>query len=274
LDEAVARAILSSKDPAPAMPAAVRNLPTVMRRRPPFAREIALAVIAYAIYEAARWVAAGSYPLALEHAQQVVALERDLHLDVEDTVQRAFLDSPLLPVLNYVYLAAQDLVLPAALVLVYRLDRTIYRRLRNTLLATWALALPVYALFPTAPPRLAGLGIADTVSNGTSMRLDSGAATALANQFAAVPSLHVGFAFAIGIGVAAALRSPLLRFAALLWGPIVLLTVVATGNHFVFDAAAGLAITAAGYGVSRAIATRGARPGRPVAGVCPLPAPA
>ena len=69
-----------------------------------------------------------------------------------------------------------------------------------------------------------------------------------------MPSLHVGFAFAISIAVAAALRAPLLRLAALLWGPLVLLSVVATGNHFVFDAFAGLLITAAGYGVARAIA--------------------
>jgi PAP2 superfamily len=225
----------------------------LIRRRPRFAREVGLALVAYGIYEAARWLAAGSFPLAHEHALQVMSLERYLHLDAEDAVQRAFLSSPLLPVLNYVYLAAQDVVLPAALVLVYRLNRGTYRTLRNTLLATWALALPVYALFPTAPPRLAGLGIVDTVSTGSPMRLDSGAATALANQFAAVPSLHVGFAFAIGIAVAAAVRTPVLRAAALLWGPLVLLTVIATGNHFVFDAIAGLAITAAGYALSRVV---------------------
>jgi hypothetical protein len=229
----------------------------LIRRRPPFAREIALAVVAYAVYEAARWLAAGSFPLAHEHAEQIVSLERALHLDAEADIQRAFLHSPLLPVLNYVYLAAQDVVLPLALVLVYRLDRSVYRTLRNTLLATWALALPVYALFPTAPPRLAGLGILDTVSTYSPMKLDSGAATSLANPFAAVPSLHVGFAFAIGIGVAAALRAPVLRAAALLWGPIVLLTVIATGNHFVFDAIAGLAITAVGYGVGRVGTTVG-----------------
>jgi PAP2 superfamily len=194
----------------------------LIRRRPRFAREVGLALVAYGIYEAARWLAAGSFPLAHEHALQVMSLERYLHLDAEDAVQRAFLDSPLLPVLNYVYLAAQDVVLPAALVLVYRLNRGTYRTLRNTLLATWALALPVYALFPTAPPRLAGLGIVDTVSTGSPMRLDSGAATVL-------------------------------RAAALLWGPLVLLTVIATGNHFVFDAIAGLAITAAGYALGRIV---------------------
>jgi membrane-associated phospholipid phosphatase len=223
-------------------------------RRPPFVREIALAVIAYLIYEAARLLTAGSYPSALAHAQQVIALERDVNLDVEGTIQRAFLDSPMLTALNYVYLVAQNLVLPASLVLLYRVNRTVYTTLRNTLLATWLLALPVYALFPAAPPRLAGLGIADTVSSGSPLKMEGGATTTLVNQFAAVPSLHVGFAFAIGIALAAALRSPVLRFAALLWGPLVLLSVVATGNHFVFDALAGLLITAAGYGAGRVVA--------------------
>jgi hypothetical protein len=248
-------------------------------RRPRYAREVALALVAYGVYEAARWLAAGSYPIAYEHAQQILRLEQDLHIDAEGMVQDAFLGSPLLPVLNYVYLAAQDLVLPAALVVLYRLNHSTYRTLRNTLLATWALALPIYALFPTAPPRLAGLGIVDTVSAGGPMKLDSGAATALANQFAAVPSLHVGFAFAIGIALAAALRTPALRALALLWGPLVLLTVVATGNHFVFDAVAGLVLTAVGYAVSRAAATV-RRPARRDAAaatlgvICPLEKPA
>lgn len=228
------------------------TLGRVVRR--PYLREIALAVVAYLIYEGARLLTAGSYPSAFAHAQQVIGLERDLGVDVEGSVQRAFLSSPLLTVLNYVYLVAQNLILPASLVFLYRVNRATYRTLRNTLLATWLLALPVYAAFPAAPPRLSGLGIADTVSSGSPLKMESGTTTSLVNQFAAVPSLHVGFAFAIGIAVAAALRAPLLRVAALLWGPLVLLSVVATGNHFVFDAVAGLLITVAGYGAGRLVA--------------------
>ena len=224
---------------APTAPLRVSAPSSARRRVPAFVWEIAIAVGAYLIYEAARFIAVGSYPTALVHAHQVVALERHLDLNVESTVQNAFLNSPLLPVLNYVYLAAQNLVLPASLVLLYRLNRTTYRTLRNTLLATWLLSLPVYALYPAAPPRLAGLGIVDTVSTGSPLKLEGGTTTSLFNQFAAVPSLHVGFAFAIGIALAAALRNPILRFAALMWGPVMLLTVVATGNHFVFDAITG-----------------------------------
>ena len=63
-----------------------------------------------------------------------------------------------------------------------------------------------------------------------------------------MPSLHVGFAVAVGIAVAAAVRHPLARALALLWGPTIALAVVATGNHFVFDIAAGLVASALGYG--------------------------
>ena len=63
--------------------------------------------------------------------------------------------------------------MPAALVLIYRLDLAAYLRLRRTLIGAWLIAIPIYAVFPTAPPRLAHLGIADTVSAGTGVQLTS-----------------------------------------------------------------------------------------------------
>ena len=75
----------------------------------------------------------------------------------------------------------------------------------------------------------------------------SGHSTIFYNAFAAVPSLHVGFAFAISIALAIALPQRWAKALVLLWGPLVTLAVVATGNHFVFDAAAGLVVTSAGF---------------------------
>jgi hypothetical protein len=228
----------------------------------------------YLFYVSARWLAAGSYPTALHHARELWALEHRLRLAIEPDVQRAFLHSAWLPVFNPLYLAAQNLVVPAALLVTYRLDRAVYLRLRRTLIAAWLMAIPIYALFPTAPPRLAHLGIADTVSAGTGVQLTSETTTLFFNPFAAVPSLHVGFAFAIGIALAAITRRPLLRLLALAWGPAIVLTVVVTGNHFVFDAGAGLAVTAVAFlvaGRPRALADAHAR-ARPC--VTPLPAAA
>jgi membrane-associated phospholipid phosphatase len=102
------------------------------------------------------------------------------------------------------------------------------------------IAVPIYALFPVAPPRLAGIGIIDTISDKSETSLNSHVATSFYNPFAAVPSLHVGFAFAVGIALAVAARRWWSRTLALLWGPTVALALVATGNHFLFDIAAGL----------------------------------
>ena len=126
------------------------------------------------------------------------------------------------------------------------------------MIATWLIAVPIYALFPVAPPRLAEIGITDTVSSELGVAL-TGHSTVFFNPYAAVPSLHVGFAFAIGIAAAAALRAPWARTAALAWGPVVTLSVLVTGNHYVFDAAAGLLVTGLGFAGGR-LATRRARP--------------
>ena len=73
------------------------------------------------------------------------------------------------------------------------------RLLRNTVLATWLIALPIYALFPVAPPRLADIGLVDTITTQTGVALDSKLTTSMYNEYAAVPSLHAGFALAVSV---------------------------------------------------------------------------
>ena len=109
--------------------------------------------------------------------------------------------------------------MPGALIWLYARSPAVYRQLRNTVLATWLIAVPIYALFPVAPPRLAGVGIDDTISGHSEANLNSHVATSFYNSFAAVPSLHAGFAFAVGIAVAVALRRPWAKALALLWAP-------------------------------------------------------
>jgi len=145
-------------------------------------------------------------------------------------------------------------VIPAALIFLWFRNQTIYRTLRNTILATWLLPVPVYGLFPVAPPRLAGIGMVDTISSQTGFAMDSSLTTSFYNELAAVPSLHVGFAFAIGIVVASATSNRWLKVAGHLWGPTVALAVVATGNHYVFDIVAGMVAAAIGYGLGALVA--------------------
>ena len=212
-----------------------------------WSRELLLFLAAYAIYGLARYAAIGNPAVAADNARWIVDLEHSIGVDVEGPVQRALSGSAALWVLNHVYIAAQFVVLPGALAWLYRRSRTHYRGLRDTVLATWLVSVPVYALFPVAPPRLAGIGLIDTITTQTGFALDSKLTTALYNPLAAVPSLHAGFALAVSAALAAAASTRSARLIAWLWAPLVGLAVVATGNHFIFDIAAGILASALGY---------------------------
>jgi membrane-associated phospholipid phosphatase len=207
-------------------------------------RELAIFGAAYLLYNAGRGFTNGNMDLAQANARTVLDFQGGDA--VEHAVQGAFGGGVWMTALSHIYLAAQILVLPGVLLAMYRWAPRIYPRLRSTVIATWLLALPVYALFPVAPPRLAGIGLDDAVSETSAVAL-AGHSTWFYNPIAAVPSLHCGFAMAIGIALAAAVNNRWLKAAALAWGPLVALSTIATANHYVFDVAAGLAVTAIGY---------------------------
>jgi PAP2 superfamily len=213
-------------------------------------RQLALFGAAYIFYNVARWIFAGNLVPAREHARWIVELERSAGVAIEGSVQGALDSGAASWLLSNVYLAAQFVVVPGALIWFYRRSPQVYRGPRNTLLATWVIAVPIFAFFPVAPPRLAHIGIVDTVSEQAGVAL-TGRSTIFYNQLAAVPSLHVGFAVAVGVAFAVVLRSRWAKALALLWGPIVSLSVVATGNHYFFDIAAGLFVTGLGFAVGR-----------------------
>ena len=211
--------------------------------------QIGVFLLAYLLYSAARWLTVGDLSAAKAHAHWIVHLEDHLGVADEASVQRALSGTWVIWVLNRLYLLAQLGVIPAALIFLYNRSFAIYATLRNTILATWLLSVPVYGLFPVAPPRLADIGLVDTITSQTGVSMTSNFSTSFFNELAAVPSLHVGFAVIVGFALFAAVRNPL-RWVFLLWGPIVTLAVVATGNHFVFDAIAGLGASAGGYGLA------------------------
>ena len=217
---------------------------------PSWAREGLIFAAAYLVYQLCRTVATGAEPLAVANAHRVLGAEAFLGIDVEAGAQGAFDGTIWMTALSWVYLLAQPLVIPLVVVWVYRRSWAVYRVLRTTLIGGWMVALPIYALFPTAPPRLSGLGMGDSVSAESGIALESDFTTLFYNPFAAVPSLHCGFAFACGLAVAAASSRRSLRLVGLAWGPLVSLSTVVTANHFVIDLAAGMAVTGAGLGIA------------------------
>jgi hypothetical protein len=228
---------------------------SVARIVSPAARtQVGLFLLAYLVYSAARWMMVGDLATAQDHAAWIIDLDQDLGVASEASVQQALTGTWILWLLNHAYIAAQLIVVPGALIFLYKHSRPVYFRLRNTILATWLISVPVYAAFPVAPPRLADIGLVDTISSQTGFAMDSSLTTSFYNELAAVPSLHVGFAFAVGIAVASATSNRALKVAGHLWGPIVALAVVATGNHYVFDIVAGMVAAAIGYWVGAVVA--------------------
>ncbi len=210
--------------------------------------ELWLFVAAYVAYNASRWIITGHEAIAQANTRSIIELERSLGIAIEGGVQRVFGGDVGTWLLSHLYVAAQFVVLPLVLVGLHRWSRPVYRGLRNTVLMTWLLAIPIHLLYPVAPPRLAGIGLQDTVSALIPGGL-TGRSTMFFNPFAAVPSLHVGFAFAVTIALVVASRGRW-RLLALAWGPLVTLAVIATGNHFVVDAVAGVIVTATGYAIT------------------------
>jgi membrane-associated phospholipid phosphatase len=232
------------------------------------AREVAVVLGAYLIYGASRWLGTGDVDRAVAHAHAVGALERRVGISVERGVQAALEHTPWLTLLDLAYVAAQVAVVPLTLVWTYRRRRDVYGRLRTTIIATWMLAVPVFVLLPVAPPRLAGLGIADTLA-APAGGLNSRLATSFYNPLAAMPSLHCGFALAVSIALARTARHRWARVLAAAWTPVVVLAVVATGNHFVLDVLAGLALTLVGAATGRLLGAPVARLRRGAARVAP-----
>ncbi len=229
--------------------------------------EAALVVLLYALYETSRGLVAGDPATAVHHAREIASAERSLHIFVEGNVQHAAGALPgVVGTLGVLYLTLHLAVTGGYLLWLHRRRPAAFALVRTALLVASALALVGYVAFPTAPPRLAALGIADTISRGD-VDLNHGLVSALYNPFAAVPSMHICYASIVGWSV---IRHGGHRAARLLGGAypaLVLLVIVATGNHFLVDALAGAAVAFAGVAVARGW-VRGVRVAAP-AKACP-----
>jgi PAP2 superfamily len=202
--------------------------------------EVATLAGLYAIYEVVRGQAHATLPVARGHTDEVVALERHVHLFGERAVQRAAHVVPALPAtLGVAYIALHFIGTTTFLVWLHREHRERFPLVRNILVIATGIALATYVAFPVAPPRLAGLGFVDTVSHSAKVNLSSDLLGSLYNPFAAMPSLHFGYALLVGVTVALIAKRRLVRAIGLVYPAVMLLVIVGTGNHFFFDAAGG-----------------------------------
>ena len=210
--------------------------------------EVATIIGLYGLYEAVRGQGHATLSVAREHTDGIVALERNLHLFGERTIQQAAHWVPALPtLLGIAYIALHFLGTAAFLIWLHRTHPHSFPLVRNTLIAATGVALSIYLLYPVAPPRLAGLGFVDTVTHNAKVNLSSDLLGGLYNPFAAVPSLHFGYALLVGVTVAVLAKGRVARVIGWSYPAVMLLIIVATGNHFFFDAAGGALAIGIGY---------------------------
>lgn len=202
-------------------------------------------------YELMRRVVMGSVGPATENASDLLAFERALHLDWERPIQAALGWPGPRELLAYVYWAAQDYVMPGVAIYLCVFQRARFTILRDVFIVSWVIALPIHGLYPVSPPRLVESGIGDWMHQFTIFHSARNDPSNASNPYAAIPSLHSGFALVIGLLMAASVRRRSARWFWLAWDPIVCLAVVATGNHYVLDVLSGIAIVAVAWLVVR-----------------------
>ncbi|MFB7916785.1 phosphatase PAP2 family protein [Streptomyces sp. NPDC056061] len=238
--------------------------------RPPLVRELLLVVGLFAIYKFGRRAANGHTEEAYRNADGVWAFERAVHLPGEGAVQSMLLHGDTLIHLANTYYAVVHF--PATLLflvwLYWRRPRH-YVWSRRILAALTGAALALHLLFPLAPPRLlAATGLVDTGQvYGPTVYGAKPATDSMANQFAAMPSLHFGWAVMVAVGLIVATRTRW-RWLWLLHPAVTLLVIVGTANHYWLDSivvAALLAVAFAALSLRSAEPVRGHRP-RPATG--------
>ncbi|MGW2231346.1 phosphatase PAP2 family protein [Streptomyces formicae] len=221
--------------------------------RPPLVRELLLVAGLFLVYKFGRQLANGHTGEAFHNAHRVWDAERTLHLPGEGAVQNALMSSDtLIHVANTYYAAVHFPATLLFLVWLYLRRPRHYVWTRRVLAALTAAALLLHLGFPLAPPRLLDAAhLVDTAQvYGPSVYASEPATDTMANQFAAMPSLHFGWALMLAVGMIVATSSRW-RWLWLLHPLVTLLVVVGTANHYWLDAIVASALLGVALAVIR-----------------------
>ncbi|MFD0689582.1 phosphatase PAP2 family protein [Actinomadura fibrosa] len=231
--------------------------------RPRPVRELVLIVLLFGVYKLGRLLASGRVSEALANARGVWDLERAARLPSETAVQHGLLHSEALVHAANCYYAYVHFPATAAFLLWIYLRRPAhYRWIRRVVVALTGAGLVLHLLVPLAPPRmLAATGLIDTGARFGPAVYGAPQTDTMANQYAAMPSLHIGWAAVVAMGLIVTSRTRW-RWLWLLHPLATVAVVVSTANHYWLDGIVVLSLLAA-----TVLLIRPPRPaGRPVNG--------
>jgi hypothetical protein len=220
-----------------------RNMDAIRLR--PF-RELALIVTVFFGYRQIRYLTRNDSAQAVANARRVIRVERDLHIFSESGLQSLAMHSDaMVGFLNRYYVFVHFPLTTIFVVWVLARHPGHYRVIRTWMIAVTAVALTIHVAYPLAPPRmLPQHGFVDTLREYGPNIYSADTNDSVANQYAAMPSLHFGWAVIVAvsfIGIRRTRRS----LVAIFHPAITLLAIVATANHYWIDAAVAFVLVAA-----------------------------
>ncbi|MDT4911406.1 MAG: hypothetical protein QOC66_534 [Pseudonocardiales bacterium] len=244
-------------------------------------RELALIGVLYLGYELSRGFGDIDVGAAAKNGREILHLEQMWHLAPERVLNEALAHATFFAVLaSYFYSLMHYLVTPAVLIWMYRKHRKAYGPARTALAFSTGFGLIGYIFLPTAPPRmLEDTGLRDTLADTQNWGWWGGEGSvprglgALTNQFAAMPSLHVGWAIWCGVLIAIYAERRWVKILGIAYPIATTVVVMATGNHYLLDAVAGGVTMAAGALLAAALPKR-AQNGSPESGPARAAVPA
>ncbi|HVS69158.1 MAG TPA: phosphatase PAP2 family protein [Mycobacteriales bacterium] len=216
-------------------------------------REVMLIAAVYTMYDLTRFLVEGKTSVAMDHGHDLLHFEQLIGMAPEHALNKLFTAhlSVGLPA-DYVYATLHYIVTPVVLVWMWRRQSSAYAFARTVLMVATILALVGYSVFPVAPPRLLP-GFVDTMAQFSHYGWWSNAASAPrglggdTNQFAAMPSLHVGWAIWCGWMLVRYGRHRTTKVFGVAYPVILSVDVMVTANHYLVDVLAGGAVMAVAY---------------------------
>lgn len=230
-------------------------------RRPTWWQELGIIAIGYWLYSLGRNAVPEQKSIALRHGRSVQHLQDLLHLNFELSLNHFVARTEwLAQIMNYYYATLHFIVTIGVLVWLFVRRPHVYRGVRTVLFATTLIGLAGFYLYPLAPPRLLPqYDYVDTlIKFHTWGSLADPKIAEHSNQYAAMPSLHIGWSLWAGITLFMCARRLWVRILGLVYPVTTLLVIVGTANHFIIDAVGGAAVIAAAFAIQWLLSGRGA----------------
>ncbi len=212
------------------------------------ARNAAVLGLLWYAYSVVRTLSGDEVSSAFINAGKVLTLQERIGLDIEAGVQSVLGFSWLFRMANWYYLVHFPATV-AALVITYSVARHgQFVVLRNALIGATAVAVLVHASYPLAPPRMLSSYLDSALVFGPNPYLLPGSEAA--NQYAAMPSMHVGWALLVGLVVWTSSSSWRWRSLGVAHPVLTGFVVVLTANHYMLDVIIGAAMAALAWKVA------------------------